>query len=92
MKALMAHPEQMAAWRDDPSMDTDAAKERIGRFEYANGGTIFLDEIGDMPMPTQVKLLRVLESGEITRVGEVQLRFPARDVRLLKEHLLPRAV
>ncbi|PHR94571.1 MAG: sigma-54-dependent Fis family transcriptional regulator [Blastopirellula sp.] len=49
---------------------TDAAKERIGRFEYANGGTIFLDEIGDMPMATQVKLLRVLESGEITRVGE----------------------
>ncbi|MDR1384279.1 MAG: sigma-54 dependent transcriptional regulator [Planctomycetaceae bacterium] len=48
---------------------TDAASDRIGKFEYANGGTLFLDEVGDMPMPTQIKLLRVLENGEITRVG-----------------------
>ena len=49
---------------------TDAAGDRVGRFEYAHGGTLFLDEVGDMPMATQIKLLRVLESGEIVRVGE----------------------
>jgi two-component system, NtrC family, response regulator HydG len=48
---------------------TGADRDRIGRFQYANGGTLFLDEIGDMPIAIQVKLLRVLESGEIVRVG-----------------------
>jgi PAS domain S-box-containing protein len=49
---------------------TGADKSRIGRFEAAHGGTIFLDEIGDIPMSTQVKLLRVLEEKEIERVGD----------------------
>ena len=48
---------------------TDARTDRIGRFELADGGTIFLDEIGNVPMRQQSKLLRVLESGEIERVG-----------------------
>jgi two-component system, NtrC family, response regulator HydG len=48
---------------------TDASTDRVGKFEYAHGGTLFLDEVGDMPPATQIKLLRVLESSEITRVG-----------------------
>jgi len=42
---------------------------KIGRFEFANGGTLFLDEIGDMPLELQAKLLRVLEDGQVTKVG-----------------------
>ena len=49
---------------------TDASESRKGYFETANKGTIFLDEIGDMPLETQVKVLRVLESGEYMRVGD----------------------
>lgn len=48
---------------------TGALESRKGYFEQANGGTIFLDEIGDMPLATQAKLLRVLEYGEYVRVG-----------------------
>ena len=48
---------------------TDARFDRIGRFELADGGTIFLDEIGNVPLHQQAKLLRVLEAGEIERVG-----------------------
>ena len=49
---------------------TDAVSDRVGAFQYANGGSLFLDEVGDMPMSTQIKLLRVLEENEITRVGD----------------------
>ena len=48
---------------------TGAKGARKGRFEYANGGTLFLDEVGDMPPPLQAKLLRVLDSGEVVRIG-----------------------
>ena len=49
---------------------TGAERDRIGRFEAAHHGSIFLDEIGDIPLPTQIKLLRVLEEKEIERVGD----------------------
>jgi two-component system nitrogen regulation response regulator NtrX len=48
---------------------TGAAGRHAGKFEQADGGTIFLDEIGDMPLPMQAKLLRVLEEGEVERIG-----------------------
>ena len=48
---------------------TGALAQRIGKFEQCDGGTLFLDEIGDMPMATQTKILRVLQEGEISRVG-----------------------
>jgi len=60
---------------------TGAAGDRPGRFEYADGGTLFLDEVGDMPLAMQAKLLRVLENGEVVRVGS---NDPIRvDVRLI---------
>ncbi len=51
---------------------TGAAEQRVGLFEVANGGTLFLDEIGELPIAMQAKLLRVLESGEVRRVGDNQ--------------------
>jgi len=60
---------------------TGAQTDREGRFEYADRGTLFLDEIGDMPGAMQAKLLRVLESGEVVRLGANE---PHRvDVRLI---------
>ena len=53
---------------------TGAQQSRPGRFERADGGTLFLDEIGDLTPAAQVKLLRVLESGELERLGDVRTR------------------
>jgi len=67
---------------------TDASSDRMGKFEYANGGTLFLDEVGDMPTATQIKLLRVLESGEITRVGSnAPVRVNVRILSATNRHL-----
>jgi DNA-binding NtrC family response regulator len=60
---------------------TDARTDRIGRFELADGGTIFLDEIGNVPLRQQAKLLRVIESGELERVGSS--RSTRVDIRII---------
>ena len=60
---------------------TDARADRIGRFELASGGTLFLDEIANIPVRQQAKLLRVLETGELERVGSSTTRRV--DVRML---------
>lgn len=68
---------------------TDATEDRIGLFEYADGGTVFLDEIGDLDIVTQGKLLRVIETGEYVKVGSPETRRT--DVRVLcatHRHLL----
>ncbi len=69
---------------------TGASQARIGKFAAANGGTIFLDEIGEMPLSLQAKLLRVIQEKEITPVGEVRprkidVRFVAATHRDLEE-------
>jgi len=53
---------------------TGATTDKMGLFESAHGGTIFLDEIGDMPLATQAKLLRVLQNQEVQRVGSLKAR------------------
>lgn len=60
---------------------TGAVESRKGYFETANGGTIFLDEIGEMPLSTQSRLLRVLENGEFIRVGSSKIQKT--DVRIV---------
>lgn len=60
---------------------TGALRDRVGRFELANGGTLFLDEIGEIPLDMQAKLLRVLQEGELERIGEERTRKV--DVRII---------
>lgn len=71
---------------------TSAHKQRIGKFEQANGGTIFLDEIGDMSLSAQAKVLRALQENKITRVGgdkeiKVDVRVVAATNKDLKEEI-----
>jgi DNA-binding NtrC family response regulator len=71
---------------------TGAERRKIGRFEMANGGTLLLDEIGDMPAGLQAKLLRVLQSGTFERVGgtesiRVDVRIVAATHRILEEEV-----
>jgi len=74
---------------------TGAMQDKAGIFEYANGGTVMLDEIGDLPLPIQAKILRVLQNEEIQRVGSPEVRKVSvrivtathRDLRkMVKEH------
>jgi DNA-binding NtrC family response regulator len=60
---------------------TDARADRVGRFELADGGTLFLDEIGTVPLALQSKLLRVLQTGDVERVGSAKARHV--DVRVI---------
>jgi DNA-binding NtrC family response regulator len=60
---------------------TDAKADRVGRFELADGGTLFMDEIGNVPVSQQAKLLRIIESGEFERVGSS--RTQRADVRIV---------
>lgn len=71
---------------------TGAIRDKMGLFEQANGGTIFLDEMGEMPLALQAKLLRTLENGEMIRVGDttttkVDVRIIAATNRDLKERV-----
>ena len=71
---------------------TSANKDRAGKFEAANGGTIFLDEIGDMSLPAQAKVLRALQEGKVQRVGsdkdiQVDVRVVAATNKNLKKEI-----
>jgi transcriptional regulator with GAF, ATPase, and Fis domain len=68
---------------------TSAVKQRIGKFEQANEGTLFLDEVGDMSMEAQAKVLRALQEGVITRVGgEKEIKVNVRVISATNKDLL----
>lgn len=68
---------------------TSAIKQRIGKFEQANGGTLFMDEIGDMSLDAQAKVLRALQEGKITRVGgEKEIKVDVRVIAATNKNLM----
>ena len=68
---------------------TSAIKQRIGKFEQASGGTLFMDEIGDMSLDAQAKVLRALQEGKITRVGgEREIKVDVRVVAATNKNLM----
>ncbi len=79
--AIAEHLQESELFGHKKGAFTDAGSDREGLFEAANGGTLFLDEIGEVGSATQVKLLRVLQEGEVRRVGENQARKV--DIRLI---------
>ena len=68
---------------------TGAVSDRKGYFEVTDGGTIFLDEVGELPLPTQARLLRVLETGEFIRVGSSKVQKTNVRVIAVKNVLFP---
>lgn len=68
---------------------TSAIKQRIGKFEQASGGTLFMDEIGDMSLDAQAKVLRALQEGKITRVGgEREIKVDVRVIAATNKNLM----
>jgi len=81
MGALPEHLMEAELFGAEKGAFTGASEKRIGRFEAANGGTLFLDEIGNLSLAGQMKLLRVLQTGEFERLGSSQTQKV--DVRVL---------
>jgi DNA-binding NtrC family response regulator len=79
--AISEHLAESELFGHEAGAFTGASSRREGWFEAAHGGTLFLDEIGDLPLALQGKLLRVLQEGEVTRIGS--RRSAAVDVRIL---------
>jgi two-component system, NtrC family, response regulator AtoC len=94
--ALSEHLLEAELFGHEKGAFTGAVRARAGLFETADGGTVFLDEVGDLPLSIQTKLLRVLEDRKIMRVGgrtakEVDVRFVAATNRNLKEAIAQRS-